>query len=263
MSNPKFDPFTLVEQTILVTGAGGGIGAEIARQLARAGATVIVHYHRSAEKAERVVADILDEGHLALAMQADLSMEGETRGLFDNITARGYHLNGLVNNAANMDVCDLKDMSVEQWQQMNRTNIDSAFLTTQLFAKQSAIDSEQRAMHAIVNIASIEGLDPAQGHSHYATSKAAMLMFTKATALELGAAGIRANAVSPGLVERDGIRDQWPEGVERWETKAPSASMGKPLDIAYAVQYLLSPAAAWITGENLVVDGGMSATSRW
>jgi len=154
-------------------------------------------------------------------------------------------------------------MSLEQWQQMNQTNMDSAFLTTQLFAAQPKTVDGHSAMRAIVNIASIEGLDPAQGHSHYATSKAAMLMFTKATALELGASGVRANSVSPGLVEREGIREQWPEGVERWEAKAPSTSMGKPLDIAYAVQYLLSPAAAWITGENLVVDGGMSATSHW
>lgn len=263
MSNSMSDPFTLIDQTILVTGGGGGIGADIARQLARAGATVIVHYRHSAENAEQVVADILDEGHLALTMQADLSQENETRGLFEKLAASGYHLNGLVNNAASMDVCDLQDMSLEQWQQMNQTNMDSAFLTTQLFAARPKIIDGQSAMRAIVNIASIEGLDPAQGHSHYATSKAAMLMFTKATALELGASGVRANSVSPGLVEREGIRDQWPEGVERWEAKAPSASMGKPLDIAYAVQYLLSPAAAWITGENLVVDGGMSATSHW
>ena len=78
MSNSMSDPFTLVDQTILVTGGGGGIGADIARQLARAGATVIVHYRHSAENAEQVVADILDEGHLALTMQADLSQENET-----------------------------------------------------------------------------------------------------------------------------------------------------------------------------------------
>lgn len=257
------DPFALSDQTVLVTGASGGIGSDISRQLAKAGATVVVHYHQSAENAERVVDSILEDGNLALAVQANLSLEDETRALFEKLQKDGYMLNALVNNAARMDVCDLLDMSLEQWQEMNAANMDSAFLTTRLFAEQLGAAENKATAGAIVNIASIEGLDPAQGHSHYATSKAAMLMFTKATALELGAQRIRANSVSPGLIERDGIRDQWPEGVTRWEAKAPTGSMGSPMDIAYAVQYLLSPAAAWVSGENLVVDGGMSATSHW
>ena len=257
------DPFTLSDQIVLVTGGSGGIGSDISRQLARAGATVIVHYHQAAENAERVVDSILEDGNLALAVQANLSLEDETRAMFDKLRKDGYVLNGLVNNAARMDVCDLLDMSFAQWQEMNAANMDSAFLTTQLFAEQlDAVETEATA-GAIVNIASIEGLDPTQGHSHYATSKAAMLMFTKATTLELGPKGIRANSVSPGLIQRDGIRDQWPAGVTRWEAKAPTGSMGSAIDIAYAVQYLLSPAAAWVSGENLVVDGGMSATSHW
>ena len=257
------DPFALSDQTVLVTGGSGGIGSDISRQLAKAGATVIVHYHQSEENATKVVDSILEEGYLAIAMQANLSLEEDTQRLFKKLQKDGYSLNALVNNAARMDVCDLKDMNLEQWQEMNKANMDSAFLTTSLFANQLKSNASEQQPGAIVNIASIEGLDPAQGHSHYATTKAAMLMFTKATALELGPSGIRANSVSPGLIEREGIRDQWPEGVNRWEVKVPSARMGTPLDIAYAVQYLLSPAAAWVTGENLVVDGGMSATSHW
>lgn len=257
------DPFALSDQTVLVTGGGGGIGSDISRQLARAGATVVVHYHQSAENAERVVDNILEDGNLALAVQANLSLEDETRALFEKLQKDGYVLDALVNNAARMDVCDLLDMSLEQWQAMNAANMDSAFLTTRLFAEQLIATESEATNGAIVNIASIEGLDPAQGHSHYAASKAAMLMFTKATALELGPKGIRANAVSPGLIQREGIRDQWPEGVASWEAKAPTGCMGSTMDIAYAVQYLLSPAAAWVAGENLVVDGGMSATSHW
>ena len=121
----------------------------------------------------------------------------------------------------------------------------------------------RRAAGAIVNIASIEGMDPAKGHAHYATSKAGMLMMTRAAALEYGEANVRVNAVSPGLIDRQGLVEDWPDGVERWMRRAPLQRLGLPNDVADAVLFLLSPAARWISGANLVVDGGMSAVSRW
>ena len=115
----------------------------------------------------------------------------------------------------------------------------------------------------MVNVASIEGSDPAAGHGHYATSKAGLLMFTRASALEFGGDGIRFNAVSPGLIDRVGLREAWPDGVARWLDESPLGRMGSATDVANAVLFLLSPAAEWISGANLVVDGGMSAVSRW
>ena len=88
-------------------------------------------------------------------------------------------------------------------------------------------------------------------------------MLTRACALEFGSAGIRVNAVSPGLIERAGLRDAWPDGVQRWTERAPLGRLGTPQDVADAVLFLLSPAARWISGANLVVDGGMCAQSRW
>ena len=116
---------------------------------------------------------------------------------------------------------------------------------------------------AIVNIASIEGTDPAMGHSHYATSKAGLLMLTRSLTLEYAGRGIRTNAVSPGLIDRAGIEQNWPEGVARWRENAPLGRMGNIMDVADAVLFLLSRASRWISGVNLVVDGGMSTVSRW
>jgi NAD(P)-dependent dehydrogenase (short-subunit alcohol dehydrogenase family) len=116
---------------------------------------------------------------------------------------------------------------------------------------------------AVVNIASIEGHNPAPGHGHYATSKAALLMFTKAAALEFGGQGLRVNSISPGLVHRDGIEQGWPEGVARWKAAAALTRLGRPEDIADAALFLASDAARWISGADLVVDGGVSARPTW
>ena len=116
---------------------------------------------------------------------------------------------------------------------------------------------------AIINIASIEGIQPAVGHSHYAASKAAVLMHTRTAALELGGHGIRVNAVAPGLIEREGIADAWPEGVARWTAACPLGRLGRPEDVADAVLFLASDAARWITGATLIIDGGMLARPTW
>jgi len=151
-------------------------------------------------------------------------------------------------------------MSGGDWRAVMAANLDSAFFVTQAAAgRLRAIGSGG----AIVNIASIEGSEPAAGHGHYATSKAGLLMLTRAAALEYGPDGIRCNAISPGLIDRDGLAASWPEGVARWLDKVPLGRTGVATDVANAVLFLLSPAAHWISGANLVVDGGMSTVSRW
>ncbi|HEX9013666.1 MAG TPA: SDR family oxidoreductase, partial [Anaerolineaceae bacterium] len=134
-------------------------------------------------------------------------------------------------------------------------NLTSAFLVSQAAAR-----SMQRrgSGGVIVNIASIEAQFSAFGHSHYDAAKAGMVALTRSSALELAPYGIRVNTVSPGLIGRKGLEQDWPQGVESWLKLAPLTRLGTPDDIANACLFLSSTAASWITGVNLVVDGGIS-----
>jgi NAD(P)-dependent dehydrogenase (short-subunit alcohol dehydrogenase family) len=240
---------SLAGETVLVTGASGNIGSGIARRLAEAGATVAVHYHRN----EGAAAALADEIGAAAPHQADLDDAASVDAL---LAACAPTM--VVNNAAAQTVQALDGMGPDDWRALLSTNLDGPFLVT----RRAARLWDDRG-GAIVNIASIEGDDPAAGHAHYATSKAGLLMFSRAAALEYGPRGIRVNCVSPGLIDREGLAESWPDGVSRWRERAPLGRLGTPKDVADAVLFLLSPAARWISGTNLVVDGGMSAQSRW
>ncbi len=240
---------SLAGETILVTGASGNIGKGIARRLAAAGARIVVHYHRDAASAQALATEL----HGDEPLQADLADAAAVEAMLE-----AAQPTMVVNNAATQPVEALQDTDLEAWRAVLAANLDGAFLVTQCAARVWGTTGG-----AIVNIASVEGTDPAAGHAHYATSKAGLLMFTRAAALEYGPRGIRINAVSPGLIDRDGLADDWPDGVARWLARAPLGCLGTPQDVADAVLFLLSPAARWISGTNLVVDGGMSAQSRW
>lgn len=236
---------------ILVTGASGNIGRGMALRLREAGANVLIHYHRNAASARDLAQRLGD----APIVAADLSDESAVAELFDQ-----HPVDDVVNNAASQPIALLADMTLADWQAMLRTNLDSAFLVTREAARRWR---EAGREGAVVNIASIEASDPAEGHAHYATTKAGLVMFTRAAALEYGGAGIRVNAVSPGLIDRDGLEADWPDGVQRWRDRAPLQRLGTPNDVADAVLFLLSPAARWISGVNLVVDGGMSSQNKY
>jgi NAD(P)-dependent dehydrogenase (short-subunit alcohol dehydrogenase family) len=145
-------------------------------------------------------------------------------------------------------------MSESEWDAVIDANLRSVFLCTQAAAKQMMA---QGSGGAIVNIASIEGENPAPLHSHYDAAKGGVLMHTMAAANELGPHGIRVNAVSPGLIWREGLAEAWPDGVARYKKAVPLGRLGLADDIADACLFLASPAARWITGVNLRVDGGV------
>ncbi|WP_210408005.1 SDR family oxidoreductase [Allokutzneria sp. NRRL B-24872] len=235
---------------VLITGAGGTIGAGIARCFATAGAEVIAHYHRSASTAQALADEIG-----ATTARADLTDPAEQQAMLDRVG----HVDVLVNNAATQQVLPLRETTAAQWKEIVETNLNAVFALTQ--AVTSTMIPKRRGV--IITIASVEGTHPAEGHAAYATTKAAVIMHTKATALEYGRFGIRCNAVSPGLIGREGIEEQWPEGVARWHAAAPLHRLGAPRDVGNACVFLASPLAEWITGQNLVVDGGVSTHPTW
>jgi NAD(P)-dependent dehydrogenase (short-subunit alcohol dehydrogenase family) len=244
----------LSEKVVIVTGGGSGVGRGVALRFAEAGARVVAHYHSSAAGAEAAVQAITASGGRATAYQGDLSDSDAAAGLIAHAVTAFGRVDALVNNAGIYPLASVLEMAVEEWDALMAANLRSVFLCTQTAARQMIA---QASGGAIVNITSIEAENPAPNHSHYNASKGGVLMYTRAAANELGRHGIRVNAVAPGLIWKDDIEQTWPDGVARWRRAAPLRRLGMPEDVADACLFLVSPAARWITGASLTVDGGV------
>lgn len=240
---------TLEDLVVVVTGAGGGIGAGIAGRLVAVGASVVAQTRTSPVE----VAGTIE-------VRADLNHPDGPQTVIDGaITAFG-RVDALVNNAGIQPVVSMADMTDDGWRQMIETNLTSAHRLTKLVADHLV---SRGASGSIVHIASIEGSQPAPLHAHYATSKAGLIMHARAAALAYGRQGIRVNSVSPGLIDRPGLAHDWPEGVRRWLDAAPLGRLGTPEDIGDACVFLLSPMATFISGIDLIVDGGVLTRPTW
>jgi NAD(P)-dependent dehydrogenase (short-subunit alcohol dehydrogenase family) len=248
------DLLDITGRVAIVTGAGAGIGSAIALRFAEAGAAVIVHYHASEAGALDVVRRIEAMGRQAMAVRANLSSWDEAERLMARTEEAFGRIDVLVNNAGTYPLHPLLQMAETDWEGVIDANLRSVFACTQAAAGRMI---RSRSAGSIVNIASIEAENPAPSHSHYNAAKAGVVMFTRSAANELGQYGIRVNAVSPGLIWREGLEEQWPEGVERYQAVVPLARLGRAEDVADACLFLASPAARWISGANLVVDGGV------
>jgi NAD(P)-dependent dehydrogenase (short-subunit alcohol dehydrogenase family) len=236
----------------LVTGAGSGLGGAIALRFAEAGARVAAHYRASRGGAE-ALAERIGRGR-AIAIGGDLTKEPDARAVVARTVDAFGRLDVLVNNAGAYPMAAVLDMTVAQWDEVIAANLTSVFLATQSAARQMVA---QGGGGAIVNVTSIEADNPAPAHSHYDAAKAGAAMHTRAAAQELGPYGIRVNAVAPGLIWREGLEEAWPDGVARFLEAAPLGRLGRPEDVADACLFLASPAARWITGASLTVDGGV------
>ena len=228
----------------LVTGASRGIGRAIAAELARAGASVIVGYRSGADEAEALAQEI--DGR---AVQGDVSTADEAKLLVEE----AGDLDILVNNAGVTRDGVLARMSDDDWRAVIETNLSSVFYTCRAVSR----GMMKRRAGAIVNVSSIVGVHGNWGQSNYAASKAGIIGFTKSLAQELGSRGVRANVVAPGYI-RTQLTEVIPEEARaKMLDLTPLARLGDPEDVAGAVRFLCSDEAAFITGEVLLVDGGL------
>jgi 3-oxoacyl-[acyl-carrier protein] reductase len=235
---------SLAGKTALVTGGSRGIGAAIVRELAAAGADVVVGYRSGGEEAGAVAAEVG-----ARAVQADVSSAEEAARLVEE----AGDVDVLVNNAGLTRDGLLARMSDDDWRQVIDTNLSAVFYTCRAVTRPMM----KRRAGAIVNVSSIVGLHGNLGQTNYAASKAGMIGFTKSLARELGSRGVRANVVAPGYVHSRLTEVIPDDAKELMLQNTPLGRFGEPLDVARAVRFLCSDEASFITGEVLLVDGGL------
>ena len=235
---------TLEGKTALVTGGSRGIGAAVARELALAGATVVVGYRSGAAEAEAIASEIGGR-----AMQADVSNVDDAKHLVEE----ACDLDVLVNNAGITRDGVLARMSDDDWRSVLETNLSSVFYTCRAVSR----GMMKRRGGSIVNLSSIVGLHGNWGQSNYAASNGGIVAFTKSLAQELGSRGVRANVVAPGYIKTQ-LTDAIPEEAQQQMLGlTPLGRFGEPEDVARAVRFLSSDDASFITGEVVVVGGGL------
>ncbi len=237
----------------IVTGAGRSLGRAIAERLHRDGFAVAVT-DREAGAANEVAAALDADGGSARAYVLDVSAAGAVAEVFAAVAAELGPPRALVNNAGIYPDHALLDMPVEAWDQVMAVNLRGTFLCTQAFARAR----QEEKGGAIVNLASAAAFSARVGASHYSTSKAGVVMFTKSAAQELGPLGIRVNAIAPGLIEvrKDQVSDEY---RDNYLTMIPRGRTGRASDIAGTAAFLLSDEADFINGECIAVDGGFLA----
>jgi len=242
---------TMTGRVALVTGASRGIGRAIARGLAARGA-IVVAAARS-DHAAAVVAEIVQDGGRAECMTLDVTDAAAVQGAIAGVLERLERIDILVNNAGITRDQLMLRMKRDDWDAVLSTNLTAAFSCTQAVLKPMVKQRSGR----VINVTSVVGQSGNAGQVNYAASKAGLIGFTKALALEVASRNITVNAVAPGLIDTDMTRGLAGSTHDEWAERIPLKRLGTPEDVAGAVAFLASDEAAYITGHVLAVNGGM------
>lgn len=246
----------LKDQVAIVTGGSRGIGRGIVLALAREGAKVAFVYRGSQEAAARLEAEVAGQGGVAKAYQGDVANPETARQVIGNVITEWGRLDILVNNAGVIRDGLFLRMDADHWKTVLETNLNGTFYFCRAAVEQMAL--KQRSGR-IINISSVAATHVNAGQTNYASSKGAINSFTRALAVEIGSRNVTVNAIAPGFIETDmseAVRAKAGDFISK--KLIPLRRLGQPEDIAAVVVFLASPAAAYITGQVITVDGGLS-----
>jgi glucose 1-dehydrogenase len=254
----------LAGQKAIVTGASSGLGAQIARSFATAGATVGVNHIGDIPATEAIIKSIRDAGGSARPLEADVSVESQVAAMVETFVAAEGRLDILVANAGIQRDASVVEMSLAQWQRVIDVNLTGQFLCAReairRFLSQGPQPEVSRATGKIICMSSVHQVIPWAGHVNYAASKGGVMMLMQSLAQEVAPHHIRVNAIAPGAIRTPINRPAWEtaEAEKRLLTLVPYGRVGEPDDIAKAALWLASDDSDYVTGTTIFVDGGMT-----
>ena len=235
-------------KTVLITGASGGLGAQIAKELSGAGYRVALTYNKNREAAEELCAQL----HNAQAFHCDISSFSSVEKLYTDVLAAFGRIDAVVNNAGTAFAGLVQDMTEAEILSVINTDLNGVIYSTKFAAGHMV----KKHSGVIVNIASVWGVAGASYEAVYSAAKGGVVTFTKAMAKELGPSGIRVNCISPGVIKTKMLDCYTADDLQALAEETPLGRIGTPDDVAKAVKFLISDDASFITGQNLIVDGG-------
>lgn len=241
---------SIVNKVVVVTGGSRGIGAQIVKTLANENYKVILNYNNSKEQAEKIQQELLEQGKEIEIIKADVSKREETEKLIQFAINKFNKIDVLINNAGISQEGLFTDVTEEEWQKIINTNLNSVFYCNQQALKYMI----QEQQGCIINISSIWGETGASCEVAYSTTKAAINGMTKALAKEVGPSNIRVNAIAPGIIDTDMNRNLTNEELEQIKEQIPLNKIGKALDIAKCVKWLIED--EYTTGQIISINGG-------
>jgi len=243
----------LSNKVALITGGAAGIGRSITLELAKRGASVVLNYNRSAEAAQALVLEIEAAGGKAFAVQADISKFQDAERLVSETIQHFGTINIVVNNAGITDDALILRMSEDQFDRVISTNLKGVWN----ICKHAAKPLMKSGYGRIINISSVSGVMGNAGQSNYSSAKAGVIGLTKSLAREFASRAVTVNAIAPGFIETEMTKKLSPEIADQWKAQIPLKRFGDAKEVAYAVAFLASEEASYITGHTLEVDGGI------